>query len=88
MGYVTVSAAAFWQARMAGRTEWVIAVAPMMCAYQRLGTCTAGSHLPAIVAGDRCFDTGDRIGDASRAAIVLCSTCATAEIPDAAFDLA
>ncbi len=72
---------------MAGRAQWFNAAAVMMCAYQRLGTCTAGGHVPAIAAGDRCFDTGDRIGDAPMAAIVLCSTCAAAEIPDAAFDL-
>lgn len=40
----------FWTARFPGRAGWMTALAPMMCAYQRLeGVCTAGPSIPAIL---------------------------------------
>lgn len=78
----------YWTARLPDRWRWATATEAMMCAYQRLdGVCNAGSVIPAIEAGDRYFDTGDRVDAAAPVPLVICEGCARAEIPDAAFDL-
>ena len=90
MDYVSivVTPENFWKARFPGRARWIMATARAMCAYQRLeGVCAAGPVLPAIDAGEMCFDTGDRVDALRLVALVLCGDCAHNEIPDAAFDL-
>ena len=85
---MVVTAAEFWLARFPTRARWALSPTALMCAYQGLGVCTAGRALPAIEVGDVYFVTGDVIRTPQVADIVLCASCADAEIPDEAFTLA
>lgn len=82
-----VTAAEFWLARFSTRARWALSTTTLMCAYQGLGVCTGGRVLPAIEVGDVYFVTGDVIRTPAVTDIVLCASCADAEIPDEAFAL-
>lgn len=82
---MVVTAADFWLARFPDRAHWATASGPLMCAYQGLGLCTAGTGVPAVEDGEPYLVTGDFIRVPHAVPIALCEACADSEIPDEAF---